>query len=539
MLDRFPPEILENVLEYLGQEEKVSLTYVSRILYKHSIPSLYRHLLLNDCYYFPCQLDPTIGTRHWSVLYLSYNYNSSKRKELANRKYLTLIRSLESNPEKLCPLIYSLHLEWHINDSLLSRFLKVIIDHAVNLKSVENFIKKYIGITLMKNKSNLESLNLFPPDSYPVEGGASPAYFNGLRGLLKTYSFDHVKNLNVHVNCRTFFKPLKNPLKIESLCLNLRHDTFDTDPLATAIRTNYYDIFDVDTLKELEILSWYSDGDTDWETLHMLYDLWGLRDFGKFNNIENFTILQLLYNEQYLTFFLKSFHNLKRVKLDYLDYIDGTFVKSEQIDLLGRLGCSKSLRYIDLHMTKLEPKLLEIHHFENLSVFEINMSCKCSDCGDTLKNVILKKYFPTKDTFTVNGFSHLHKRDFFLQIFKLFPIFPYYPFVDSHPTIGYNSMPLNHHVEGVNKLLNYEPNDVKYITEQDIIKIYHAMLHSMRKSFDSFLQKFPNLEYLILNGVATKVLQVDEHQRCNMPLFYCNGYKSNQVYELVSDSLFD
>ena len=44
MLDRLPKEILSNIAHLLAQEDKVSLTYVSKKVYESVIPSLYQNL---------------------------------------------------------------------------------------------------------------------------------------------------------------------------------------------------------------------------------------------------------------------------------------------------------------------------------------------------------------------------------------------------------------------------------------------------------------------------------------------------------------
>ena len=94
----------------------------------------------------------------------------------------------------------------------------------------------------------------------------------------------------------------------------------------------------------------------------------------------------------------------------------------------------------------------------------------------------------------------------------------------------------NRNLQETNKIGKTSSNN---ITREDAIRLYHLYLHYLKDVFNVFEQSLPDLEYLTINGIPTKIVQVDELQSCAEPLFYNEGYKSNSVYELVdSESLF-
>ena len=204
------------------------------------------------------------------------------------------------------------------------------------------------------------------------------------------------------------------------------------------------------------------------------------------------------------------------------------------------------MEYLDIKIEDLDTPLLTVVNDE-ISNFDIGITCKCDDCKRTAEEVIFKKYFPTKESYIIKDFHDIEQRNFILQMFKLFTIIPYSSGFDEYPSIGFYSRPLKAFVKKVNSLLfsDDEKLDKKEsraheISEDDIIALYHMFLHSMRKNFDFFLPRFQNLEFLVLNDVPTKVIQYDEFQKCNVPIFHHYNYKSNQVYELINDeSLFD
>lgn len=284
------------------------------------------------------------------------------------------------------------------------------------------------------------------------------------------------------------------------------------------------------------MLSWYNESSVDID----IYNDWKLYDFFKFDNIESLSLLSLFKNEEFIQNCIRKFSKLKKIKIDFM--FDATISKNT-IDLMSRNKCAKTIRYIDLKIQDMDVPLLSIEDDE-VSNFKIQVSCKCDDCKRTLDEVILKKYFPNSDSFIIKDFHDIEQKNFIMQMFKLFTIIPYSAGFDEYPSIGFYSRPLEDFVKKVNSLLNPNPNNghkiKRDITKSDIIRIYHMYLHSMRKSFDYFLSRFENLEFLILNDIPTKVIQYDEFQRCNVPIFHYYEYMSNQVYELVNDeSLFD
>lgn len=539
MLDRLPKEVISKIAHSLAQEDKVSLTYVSKNVYGSIIPSLYQNLFLNERYYFPSDLDNSLGTHKWSILYFKYVHETSEKganqnqKSLAKLKFQHLVRSLRESPEKLCPLIQCVHCTWHLDDDVMAEFISLLNKYDHNLTRFENFISDKISNQLVHHSYSLQTLTLPPPNILPLNQSADLEYFERMQSLLKSYNLSQIKELNIHVNACKFFPRLNPPLNIESLCLNLRPDTYQSDKTS---HIKYSDIFDINSLKELEVLSWYGEYDFNID----IYELWNLREFLSFKNIENLSFLSLFANMDYIKDCIMKFNKLRRLKVDFMFEVP---IEKSVIDLMAITPCHKSIEYLDIKFTELNQyPLLSIDEGDELSQFIINMSCQCDICQDTLNNIILFKNFPTNESYLIKDFNDIEKRNFILQMFKLYPIVPYSHYFDIYPSIGFYSRPIEEFVKTVNYLLDYDnkPNDDRYVTCEDVIKLYHSYIHSLKKTLDYFIIRFPNLKYLIINDLPTMIIQYDEQQRCNIPIFHNHNYKSNQVYELINnESLFE
>lgn len=534
MLDSLPGEIFNRVTSLISQEDKVSLTYVSRKVYSLTIPSLYRNLYLNERYYFASDYDNSLGTHLWSVLYFTYvketNPNSavSRQSEVATGKFRCLIRSLSESPFKLCTLIKKVHCTWHLDEHAMYDFIEILHKYAINLISFDNFIRNEISDALLPMAKRLHSLNVRPPAILP-DTTPDLEYFKYLREMISQYRFSQIDDLTLHVNACSFFRGIKKPLKITTLCINLRNDTYASEGLENL--AHYYDIFDVNTLKELEILSWYS-GDDELD----LYRMWNLREFWMFKNIENLALFSLFASNEFLDGCVRNFDKLRRLKVDF---IFDTPVDKAVIDTMARMPCAKTIDYIDIKFEELAPPLLSIEQ-EDITEFQINISCKCEDCLHTINDIIYKKYFPTPQSLVVKDFHDVEAKNFHLQMFKLYPILPYSHNVGIYPSIGFYCKPIEDHAKSVTELLRVSSNNNEVtVTKDEIICIYHTYMHSLKKTFDYFVRMFPKLAYLSINELPTEVIQFDEQQKCNIPIFYYNNYKSNQVYELINDeSLF-
>ncbi|CCF56856.1 hypothetical protein KAFR_0B05610 [Kazachstania africana CBS 2517] len=539
MLSKVPPEIFRRITCLISQEDKVALTYVSKKVYNLTLPSLYENLFLNERYYFPSDLDNSLGTHIWSVLYFPFIEEVDpeaivpRHVKLANDKFRLLLRSLNEGRERLCHLIKRVHCTWHLNERTMALFIYLLNKYAPNLIVFENFIRNEITMKLLDKASTLETLNISPPNILPKEP-ADEKYFTKMRNIIQLYNFDNIQDLTIHVNARSFFRNIGTPMRIKSLSLNLRTDTYDSEGLDNL--APYSQIFDIASLEELEILSWYNSDDSDLD----LYEMWGLNEFWEFNNIKILSLFSLFANNDFLRGCIKHFECLSRFKIDFMF---DTSIDRSVFDLMARSPCADNLEYIDVKFEELSEPLLSIEQDE-ISKFHVNTNCQCDTCTETVNEIILQKYFPNEESFLIKDFHDVESRNFILQMFKLYPILPYSHFFDLYPSIGYYSKTLESHVDFINELLR-KRNDVigtssTQLMVSDVIRVYHAYMHSMRKSFDYFLQRFPKLTYLTLNELPTKVIQFDEVQRCNIPIFYTRDYKSNQVYELVNDeSLFD
>ncbi|CCK71893.1 uncharacterized protein KNAG_0I01020 [Huiozyma naganishii CBS 8797] len=528
MLDKLPREVIDRVAKYLGQEDKISLTYVSKEVRLGAVPRLYKNLFLNERYYMPSDYDRSLGTRTWSVLKFTYN---DMQLFTSTYKFKCLIRTLKENNTTLCPLINAVHCTWHLERQEMMEFIDVVNKYASNLTVFENFIRDDISRKLVPNAAKMQSLTITPRTVLPQKAQEEAIYYDGWLWRLSHYNLDSIRRLTVHINVLNFFTTDDEPLRLEYLCLNLRKDTFaglDIDP---NLRPRYFDIFDRHMLKQLSLVSWYDTEDADIN----MYDVWQLGDFFYFPNVEDCSLVSLYPNVTFLKDSGLNWRNMKRLKVDYI--CEHT-VAREVLEFMAICHCSQTLEYLELRCLELGEPLLSYSDQEDAG-FRLAISCQCDGCQRTLTDIIRKKYLRTADSFKIRDFHDVESRNFVMQMFKLFPILPHSQDFDCSPAIGYVSKPIAEHVTNVNKLLHHEEGSEYYVTEADIIALYHMYVHSLRKPFDYLLSKFPKLRYLALNDVPTAVVKVDQQQTCNIPIFYSEGYKSNQVYELVNDeSLF-
>lgn len=530
MLDSLPVEVIEKVVSYLPQRDRVSLVLVCKPLYHKVVPSLYRNLYLNVKPYCHSDLDPTLGS-FWSVLYYSH-----KNEHKADEKFECLVRSLEESPH-ICSLVRRIHCTWHLKKETLYKLADIITKNGINVTHFENFLQMDIADRISKIGVQLTSLDLPPPKTLPADH-IPISYLEKLKKLTDAYNMQNVTSLTIYIDPTYFFPnhhPLKHKLRIKNLCLSLRGDGYKPDAFPLN-RLKYSDIFDTEYLEQLSILSWYEDEQVD------LYETFHLYELLEFTNIKEFSLLSLFPNDHFLVQCIKKFHALERLKLDYM--FDHPISK-DVVDIMARSPCAATLQYLDVRLEELDPYIITIYQDE-VSYFELNQVCKCEFCKQVFRDIVFKKYFPNQSSLAINSFEDVKSRHVLIQLFRLYPIIPYAQFVDKSPGIAFRARELEAFVIKTNELLNskflfysYE-KDENPVTAQNIIDVYHAHLHSMRRTYDFFLQRFHSLKFLTVNEVPTMVMNTTDGQKHNIPVFYNCNYQSNQVYEVVNDeSLFD
>lgn len=524
MLDRLPLDCFANVARFLPQDDKVCLTLVSKSLYERTVPYLYRALYLNRRPHFPSDLDISLGTQKWSVLRIPLLGSQEEKDVEAGWAFKLLVRSLRSNV-KLCHYIRSVYCSWHINREILAEFMGLLIDNGTGLQFFENYLELDVMEEITTIAPRLQSLNVTPPSKLP-EQRATDAYFLTISRLASQYDWDMIRSVTLHVCPSIIFGTVSKPLRISSLSLNLRPDTYHR--LSTSAEYPLYALFDVDTLTELRIVSWYKGGDTN------IYEMWRLHDLLRFHNLTSLTWLSLDANNEFMRECAQHFTKLEKLQIDFL--LDAP-LDGSTLSAFRKAQCSQTLRYIDVKFEPLDPPLLAVDR--NYQKFLPKLTCRCSDCRETFEQILIKKYFPTQEKLRIESMVDVNARNFITHMFKLFPILPHTDFIDSKPAIAYLYCTPEEHAAKVNELLRYDPSNDRAITGQDIIRLYYAHIHSLKKTFDYFSSGFPQLEFLILNDLPTRITRT-EQQTVNMPLFYSQNYKTNQKYLVVNDeSLFD
>lgn len=529
MLDQIPLNCYAGIVRFLSQDDKVALTQVSKVVYERTVPFLYRYLFLNRSPLVASDLDDSLGLTNWSLL--RFPFSGYKRQEhdlvQADRYFKLLVRSLECNVG-LCHHIISIWCSWHIDVPTVVRLIGLLEKHGTTIQYFYQSLEMNIMEELSVIADRLRNLGVAPPSKLPVLN-VPPGYCKTIDSLLTRYDWGIIRQLSLHVNASRFFSSKSKPLRIVGLTLNLRPDTFKQPPDSTELPL--FKVFDVGSLKELRILSWYEGNDRSLN----IYRIWRLYDFHKFKNITSLSLRSLSANDEFLTICAQEFTRLKTIKVDFL--FDAAVGRST-LNAFRRAQCSRTLKFIDIKFDPLDAPLVSIDNDQRN--FILTYTCRCSDCRDTFKEVLLKKYFPSYDSLRIRSVTDANARNFILQMFKLFPILPYVHSIDVAPAFAYSTYRLEEHVDEVNKLLRYASSNGLPVTAEDIVRLYHAHIHSLKKTYDHFLSSFPKLEFLVLNDLPTRVVCFEHQQKCNIPLFYSKGYKSNQKYVLVEDeSLFD
>lgn len=80
---------------------------------------------------------------------------------------------------------------------------------------------------------------------------------------------------------------------------------------------------------------------------------------------------------------------------------------------------------------------------------------------------------------------------------------------------------MNQRLDDFKDRLPHEP-----LTKEDVIKLYHALIHHFKKTYFAFLKGFPNLRFLMLNDIPTITIE-ENNERIFHPIFYHFDYKSN------------
>lgn len=80
---------------------------------------------------------------------------------------------------------------------------------------------------------------------------------------------------------------------------------------------------------------------------------------------------------------------------------------------------------------------------------------------------------------------------------------------------------MNQKLDDLKDRLPHEP-----LNKDDVIKLYHALIHHFKKTYFAFLKGFPHLRFLMLNDIPTITIE-ENSERIFHPIFYHFNYKSN------------
>ncbi|SCU90213.1 LADA_0F02542g1_1 [Lachancea dasiensis] len=519
MLDKLPYEIWECLARFLAQGDRVSLTYVGSSVRKAISPIIYQNLFLNEKPSVLSDSDPLL-TNFWSVL----NIRRAQYEE-ADQKLTALIRTLRES-QLLSSYVEIIQCTWHLNTVLIKELLCVLGMQAVNLRQFRNFLRIELIDQLEILGPQLQSLVLPPPGVLPQEK-VDPFYLPRIIKYLSRHSLENITSLNIFMDPGLFFgnvKPHFGKLRLRELELSLRDDNYSLESFNNR-RLKYSDIFDTRYLEKLTILSWYENDNVD------IYRKFFLDELLAFKNLKELTFMSFFFNDSFLRKCLQAFAQLRRLKLDYMF---SQPIPQNTIELLARSPSQKTLQYLDLKFRPLDPYLITTNDGA-ASHFEINCSCKCSRCQEVIKDIIYQKVFPTPASSNIRSIEDIPKRDIITRIVSVSPIVPYTQFVDSRPGLSFVGDPVEDARQVINELLGRS-----LLTTGDITKVYHAHLHSLKRTFNYFLQRFPSLRYLTVNDVPTSVEEGPGGQLYNKPIYHSQYYETNQIYEVVDEeNLFD
>ncbi|CAR27590.1 hypothetical protein ZYGR_0N00720 [Zygosaccharomyces rouxii] len=542
-LKRLPDELLQEVFSHLPQEDRLTACLIDKRSNKLATKLVYRRIYLNDSNVV--RSDYMNLAINWTLLNIPSFLSEDDSRKIANSKLVKLIWTLSVNRFPL-NCVQWIRINWDLDSALQRTILAVLCSKGEALQRLENVTDPSCNDIIAYgavSKHKVTSFDMAPPNSLP-ELPVPRDYIPNLQKYLRHRISSRLSHMTLFMDPIQLFNylhPLEQKLQIVDLKLHWRREFYDPRCFMHRLRsrplTKLSEVFDVRTLKVLTIISWS-------ESL-VPREIEMVRDFKEFIYLEDLSLISIKQNFEVLMTFFYNFPHLKRLKMDFLeDFIPET--TKPEIFLTILLVCKK-LQFIDMRFEGMDSQIISLH--ENR--FILNQKCHCSGCVHTFENILKKKIFLFPEDRLLYDIHDITAKDIF-KMMRYLSLLPYSKACDCYPSVRTQPMNLEQFVKKMNRDLffyrhsrrqlvpNGELDDEEIIdsesmlrklphdplTEEDVIKCYHALIHHYRTTYISFLKGFPELRFLMLNDIPTVVVEEDG-ERVFQPIFFHCDYKTN------------
>ncbi|SCU96189.1 LAFA_0G04830g1_1 [Lachancea sp. 'fantastica'] len=561
-----PNDVLPEILSFLPQEDRLQCTLVSRKFNSIATKLLYRRIYLNDSNVV--KSDVMNLAVNWTVLYVPNQLAEPIARKVADRKLRSLIRTLESN-ERAVQAVEWVRINWDLNPKWQKQFLYVICNKSESLQRLENVTDPACNDIIAHGKissQKLTSFDMAPPN--PNAGSeVDPSYIPNLKNYLSQRISSRITYMNLFICPILLFSclyPLRDKLQVVDLKLHWRVEfypkMFFKKKIAERPIEKLSDVFDARSLQVLTIVSWHECLlPKEREMLHQLQD---------FTNLEDLSLISIEQETKPLIGLFSKLTKLKRLKVDFIEQLSSQSTKPEVF--LAILHCCRELEFLDMRFEGLDAPIVDVDRGD----FRLTQKCHCSACMHVFDFTLRQKLFLYPEDYVLTDFRDVMTKDIFRMI-RFHCLLPYSKACDYYPSVRTCPMDIDKFVSLMNNdlklyrasrsqlvrdpvvsdesdptngsqrngstdagcLNNFLENDEeniftdlvlphKPLNRQDVVDCYHALIHHHRRTYIALLTQFPKLRFLVLNDIATVV--VNEHEeRVLQPVFYNEGFKSN------------
>ncbi|CCF58785.1 hypothetical protein KAFR_0F01880 [Kazachstania africana CBS 2517] len=548
-LESLPDELIKEILSNLNQCDRLTSALVNKRFNKIATKLIYRRIYLNDSNVV--RSDFMNIAINWTLLHIPSFISEEESREIANEKLLKLIDTLQTNVLTIESVEW-IRINWDLDPNLQRNILNLLCNNAKSLKRLENITDPQCNDIIAKGKisqANVTSFDMAPPNALP-ESVVNETYIPNLVTYLNQRISNNLSHMTLFMDPIKLFNylyHLKEKLTIVDLKLHWRREFFQgeyftMDKLRNPPFRKLNEIFDIRTLKTLTIISWN-------ESL-IDREIEMLKEFKEFIYLEDLSLISIKQDIDILIELFNKLTNLKRLKMDFLeDFVPET--TSSQIFLSILLNCKK-LQFIDIRFEGIDLPMINL--IENK--FEVTQKCFCESCNNTFDKIIRNKIFLFPNDYYLTDLHDIATKDI-LKMMRYLSLFPYSKACDCYPSVRTQPMNIEQFVKKMNEnLLIYrqnrsqllpfnsseDPNIVDSrnltfeqkllrlphdpITRDDVVNIYHALLHHFKTTYYTFLKGFSDLRFLMLNDIPTVVVE-ENNERIFHPVFYHYNYVSN------------
>ncbi|SCU99669.1 LAME_0G04742g1_1 [Lachancea meyersii CBS 8951] len=565
-IDQFPLDLLQEVLSFLPQQDRLQCSLVSRKFNGIATKLLYRRIYLNDSNVV--RSDIMNLAINWTLLYVPNRLPEAVARKVADRKLRSLIRTLQSN-ERAVKAVEWVRINWDLNPKWQKQLLSVICNESESLQRLENVTDPACNDIIAHGKMSRQKLSSFdmaPPN--PNAGSeVDPSYIPNLKTYLSQRISSQITYMNLFIDPILLFSclyPLRDKLQVVDLKLHWRVEFYQKmyfkESIAERPIQKLSDIFDTRSLRVLTIVSWH-------ECL-LSGELEMLRQFQEFTNIEDLSLISIEQETTPLISLFRKLIGLKRLKVDFIEQLSSQSTKPELF--LAILHCCRELEFLDMRFEGLDAPIVDVEKGD----FRLTQKCHCSSCMHVFDSIIRQKLFLFPEDYVLTDFRDVLTKDIFRMI-RFHCLLPYSKACDYYPSVRTCPMDIDKFVSLMNNdlklyrasrsqlvrdpvvpdensrssycqlddqpeqpcledLLDSDDENSfidmvlphKPLTRQDVVACYHALIHHHRRTYVALLTQFPKLRFLVLNDIATVVLNEND-ERVLQPVFYNEGFKSN------------